>query len=89
VRIRTIGVLAVLGAAVTAASPTLAVADEPQAENVSQQVFDEARIELEKRIASKSIAGGAHMVVRNGKLVYLHVAGVSDIEDRTPLGVGA
>jgi len=85
VRIRTIGVFAVLSAAVMAASPTLGVTDEPQVENVSQQVLDEARIELEKRVASKSIAGGAHMVVRNGKVIYFHVAGVRDIEDQTPL----
>jgi len=89
VRIRTIDVFALLGAAVMAASPTLAIADEPQVENVSQQVLDEARVELEKRVASKSIAGGAHMVVRNGKVIYFHVAGVSDIEDRTPLEADA
>ena len=85
--IRNAGIVAALGAAVIAACAPK-TADDPsslQIENVSQDALDAARLELEKRIASKSIAGGAHMVVRNGEVVYFHVAGVRDIEDRSPL----
>jgi CubicO group peptidase (beta-lactamase class C family) len=56
-----------------------------QSEGFSRDALDAARAELEKRILSGSIAGGAHMVVREGDVVYFHVAGVSDIEDGTPL----
>jgi CubicO group peptidase (beta-lactamase class C family) len=63
----------------------LAVTDGTQIEGVSRKALDEARAELEERIASKSIAGGAHIVARNGKTIYFHVAGVDDIDDRTPL----
>ena len=56
-----------------------------QREGISQTALDTARAELGKRILSGSIAGGAHMVVRGGDVVYFHVAGVSDIEDGTPL----
>ena len=86
-QIRNAGIVAALGAAVIAACAPK-TADDPsslQIENVSQDALDAARLELEKRIASKSIAGGAHMVVRNGEVVYFHVAGVRDIEDRSPL----
>lgn len=85
--IRNTGIVAALGAAVIAACAPK-TADDPgslHVENVSQDALDAARLELEKRIASGSIAGGAHMVVRNGEVVYFHVAGVRDIEDRTPL----
>jgi len=98
---RKVGVFAVLAVALMAAcvSKTIddsanfesneesggAVTDETQIEGVSRKALDEARVELERRIASGSIAGGAHMVVRNGKVIYFHVAGVDDIEDRTPL----
>jgi len=54
-------------------------------EVISREALDAARAELEKRIQNGSIAGGAHMVVREGDVVYFHVAGVSDIEDGTPL----
>jgi hypothetical protein len=40
--------------------------DGTQIEGVSRKALDEARAELEERIASKSIAGGAHIVARNG-----------------------
>jgi CubicO group peptidase (beta-lactamase class C family) len=55
------------------------------AEGISQQVLDEAAAELKKQVESKSIAGGAHLVVRDGKVVQFQVIGVSDIEDQTPL----
>ena len=86
-RIRNTGIAAVLGALVIAAC-SLRTADDPsslQLETVSRDALDAARLELDKRIASESIAGGAHMVVRNGVVVYFHVAGVRDIEDRSPL----
>jgi hypothetical protein len=101
VRIRDFGVVVVLAVAFMAACASNttdgsgsfesnrgeegAVTDETQVEGVSREALDEARAELEARIASGSIAGGAHMVVRNGKVIYFHVAGVDDIEDRTPL----
>ena len=56
-----------------------------QLEGISREALDTARAELEKRVLSGSIAGGAHMVVREGDVVYFHVAGVSDIEDGTSL----
>jgi len=86
-RIRNTGIAAVLGALVIAAC-SLRTADDPsslQLETVSRDALDAARLELDKRIASESIAGGAHMVVRNGEVVYFYVAGVRDIEDRSPL----
>jgi CubicO group peptidase (beta-lactamase class C family) len=79
------------GGAIGRAAPSgdarsqLGVTDGTQVEGVSRKALDEARAELEARIASKSIAGGAHIVVRNGKTIYFHVAGVDDIDDRTPL----
>jgi len=92
VRIRNTGIVAVLGAVVMTACSLGAARDsssiqveEAQVQNISRDALDAARVELEKRIASKSIAGGAHMVVRNGEVIYFHVAGVRDIEDRTPL----
>ncbi len=91
-RIRNTGIVAVLGATVmtacclgTAHDSSSIQVEEPRVENISRDALDAARLELEKRIASKSIAGGAHMVVRNGEVIYFHVAGVSDIEDRAPL----
>jgi len=87
VHIRNTGILAALGAAVIVACAPK-TADDPsslQVEYVSQDALDAARLELEKRIANQSIAGGAHMVVRNGEVVYFHVTGVRDIEDRSPL----
>jgi CubicO group peptidase (beta-lactamase class C family) len=87
VRIRIICIVAALGAVVMAACASK-TADDPSSirvENISRDALDAARVELEERIASKSIAGGAHMVVRNGEVVYFNVAGVRDIEDRTPL----
>lgn len=53
--------------------------------DVSQESLDKAKAELHEAISSDSIAGGAHMVVRDGKVVYFEVAGASDIEDKTPL----
>jgi CubicO group peptidase (beta-lactamase class C family) len=101
VRIREIGMVAVLAVAVMAACDSRtnddpgsfdtdvgregAVADGAPVEGVSQKALDEASAELEKRIASKSIAGGAYMVVRNGEVIHFDVAGVGDIDDRTPL----
>ena len=60
------------GGVVGRAAPTgdrrsqLAVTDGVRIEGVSRKALDEARAELEERIASKSIAGGAHIVARNG-----------------------
>jgi CubicO group peptidase (beta-lactamase class C family) len=100
VRIRDVAVLAVLAGIVAACASTTsdgsrgsessgarsaAATDATQIEGVSREALDKARVELEARIASGSIAGGAHMVVRNGKVIYFHVAGVDDLDDRTPL----
>jgi CubicO group peptidase (beta-lactamase class C family) len=101
VRIREIGMVAVLAAAAMAAcdSRTIddsgsfdaevgreeVVADAARVGGISQEALDEASAELAKRIASKSIAGGAHMVVRNGEVIHFEVAGVGDIDERTPL----
>ncbi len=86
-RIRNSGIVVALAAVITAACASK-TADDPNSthvENISRAALDAARVELEARIASERIVGGAHMVVRNGEVVYFHVAGASDFEDRTPL----
>jgi CubicO group peptidase (beta-lactamase class C family) len=89
VRVRMTGVIAILSTAIMAASSPLASADEPSIENVSRVALDDASVELDKQVASQRIAGGAHMVVRNGKMIHFHIAGVSDIEEQTPLEANA
>jgi len=46
---------------------------------------DRAKAELEAAVRSGKLEGAIHLVSRDGKVVYLGVAGVSDVEDGTPL----
>ena len=56
-----------------------------RAENISKESLKLARAELSNEIENGSIAGGAHMVVHDGQVLHFEIAGVSDIEDQTPL----
>jgi CubicO group peptidase (beta-lactamase class C family) len=70
-------------------SATDAAPREAQVAGISRSALDAARAELEKQVADGRIAGGAHMVVREGEVLHFHVAGVDDIEDQTPLEADA
>ncbi len=65
--------------------PCLLALDPASAQHISPESLDNVKAELRQAVASGSIASGAHMVVINGEVPYFEVAGVSDIEDKTPL----
>jgi CubicO group peptidase (beta-lactamase class C family) len=54
-------------------------------QEVSQQSLDQAKQEMHAAIESGQVAGAAHLVCRDGMVVHLEVAGVSDIETGAPL----
>jgi outer membrane protein assembly factor BamB len=51
---------------------------------ISSDALSKAKVELTTAVESGKVAGAGHMVVINGKTVYLEVAGVRDIDDKTP-----
>ncbi|MBM80410.1 MAG: hypothetical protein CMJ78_07425 [Planctomycetaceae bacterium] len=55
------------------------------ADGVNSKSLEEAKAALDQLVEESKIAGGMHLVVRNGKRVHFHVAGVSDLDDKTPL----
>ena len=48
------------------------------------EVFARAKAELNHAVQDGRIAGGAHLVVRDGKTLYSEAAGFGDIQERTP-----
>ncbi|RME90900.1 MAG: class A beta-lactamase-related serine hydrolase [Verrucomicrobia bacterium] len=55
-----------------------------QAQTLAPAALDEARQRLEKAVAEGEIAGGELLVLLDGKPALHAVAGVLDVEDRTP-----
>ena len=68
-----------------AAYALLALSVATFGQDISQESLDGARAKLHGAVEAGEIAGGAHLVFHNGKVVYFEVAGVRDIEDSTPL----
>ncbi len=54
-------------------------------QNISRKALEEVRAKVHTQIENGNVAGAAHIVVHQGQVVYFEVAGVSDIEDKTPL----
>ncbi|MAV33836.1 MAG: hypothetical protein CMJ59_00125 [Planctomycetaceae bacterium] len=52
---------------------------------ISPGTFEKVRAHLESEVTANKIAGGMHMVVHAGKVVYFASSGVADIEERVPL----
>ena len=50
----------------------------------SGDAFARAKAELHRAVQEERVAGGAHLVVRDGKTLYAEAAGFGDIEERTP-----
>ena len=55
------------------------------AQEIPQKALDQARAELQRAVQDGQVAGAMHLVVRDGKVLYSEVAGLSDSEDKTPL----
>ncbi len=55
------------------------------AQEVGPEFVDKAKAELDAAIRSGKVEGAIHLVSRDGKVVYLGVAGVSDVEVGKPL----
>jgi len=53
--------------------------------DISSSVLAAASSELEAEVSEQRIAGGMHMVLRHGGVVHFAIAGVSDIDDKTPM----
>lgn len=53
-------------------------------QDISPQALEAAKAELQRQVESGRVAGGAHLVVRYGQVLHFEIAGVSDIEDKTP-----
>lgn len=68
-----------------AAASVLAAAETPSVPDGSGDVFARAKTELHRAVEDGLIAGGVHLVVRDGKTHYSEAAGFKDIEARTPL----
>ncbi len=47
--------------------------------------LESARVELRQAVQEGKVAGAIHLVVRDGKTIYSEVAGVADIDEKTPL----
>ncbi len=65
-----------------ASSP--AIESTPRGDAMELVSFSKARTQLHAAVEAGELAGGAHLVGRGGKTVYLEVAGVCDIEDQRP-----
>ena len=52
--------------------------------DIAPQSIGRARSQLHAAVEAGEMAGGVHLVVRDGKTCHLEVAGVCDIEDRRP-----
>ncbi len=61
------------------------VATGASAQAVSHHSLEKATTYLHEQVGAGRIAGGAHLVVQGGEVVHFEVAGVSDIEAKTPL----
>lgn len=51
---------------------------------ISSDALTKAKAELAAAVESGKVAGAGHMVVINGETVYREVAGLRDIDDKTP-----
>ena len=56
------------------------------ADQISQKAIDNAKAALHQAVESGKIAGGAHLVVKNGKTVHFEAVGFRDIETKKPFG---
>lgn len=53
-------------------------------QNISPAALAQAKAELHQAVEAGQIAGGAHLVFHRGQTACFEIAGVSDIEDKTP-----
>lgn len=54
------------------------------ADTIDPKALKEARSVVHQAVADGSVAGAAHLVIQNGKVVHLDSAGVADIETKQP-----
>ena len=70
--------------ALALAQPPLSRVD-PSAVGLDAAKLGEATSLLERFVADGKIAGAVAAIAKNGRLVYLHAAGVQDLETRVPM----
>lgn len=71
----------------TAIALMLDAAEPPGVPDGPGDIFVHARTELRRAVQEGRIAGGVHVVVRDGKTLRSDAAGFGDIADRTPFTV--
>lgn len=62
---------------------SLTMASAAIANDSTPKVLEQARVELRRVVQEGKIAGGAHLVVRDGKTIFSEAAGFSDIDGKT------
>jgi CubicO group peptidase (beta-lactamase class C family)/outer membrane protein assembly factor BamB len=65
----------------------LEAAETPSAPDGSGDVFERAKAELRRAVQDGRVAGAAHLVVHDARMLYAEAAGFANIEERAPFTV--